>query len=452
MQNQFVNISGNNHIKVESGRLIVPDCPVIPYIEGDGIGPEIWKAASQVFDEAVKKAYSGKRKLQWLEVFAGEKAFNKFNCWLPDETIDLLREYIVAIKGPLTTPIGGGIRSLNVTLRQTLDLYVCLRPVKFYGGLLTPTRAPEKVDMVIFRENTEDIYTGIEFEAATEENKKFLDFMEKEFPDKFAKIRFGNIGKVNEFLKLAGREEENELQLGIGVKVISKTGSERLMTAAIDYAIKNGRTKITIVHKGNIMKYTSGSFMNWAYEVAEKLYGGRVFTMNRYNLILKTSGKPSADEAKEKEMSDGKIFINDIIADNALQQVLIAPHDFDVIASENLNGDYLSDAIAAQIGGIGMAPGANINYVTGSAIFEATHGTAPAFAGLDKANPSSLILSGKMMLEYLGWNEAAELIENGLQKTIMKKFVTSDLANQLVDSSVVKCSEFGKLIIENFYE
>lgn len=452
MQNQSVNNSAPGEIKIENGRLIVPDNPVIPYIVGDGIGSDIWNAAMPVFNEAVSQAYSGKRKIRWLEIFAGEKAFDKFYHWLPDETLDILRKNLVGIKGPLTTPVGGGIRSLNVTLRQTLDLYVCLRPVKYYGGLETPTRKPEKVDMVVFRENTEDIYTGIEFEAATPENVKILNFIKNEFPEEFEKIRFGSIEKVNEFQQLSGMEKTGTLYLGIGIKVISKIGSERLMSAAIDYALRNKRKKVTIVHKGNIMKYTSGSFMNWAYDIAEQHYGGKVFTMKQFNEILKSSGRLEALEAKNEALSAGKIFINDVIADNALQQVLIAPEDFDIIASENLNGDYLSDAIAAQVGGIGIAPGANINYITGNAIFEATHGTAPTFANLDKANPSSLILSGKMMLEYLGWGEAAALIENGIRKTIQQKKVTIDFAEQLKGSTVVNCSEFGKLIIENFNE
>jgi len=450
MENQFDNKSLQSKIKMENGKLIVPDNPIIPFIEGDGIGADIWKAAMPVFDEAVHRAYNGKRKIQWLETYAGEKAFDKFYKWLPEETLETFQTYLVGIKGPLTTPIGGGIRSLNVTLRQVLDLYVCQRPIKYYGGIESPTRHPEKVNIVVFRENTEDIYTGVEFEAGTRDNIKMLQFIKTEFPDQFAKIRFGSIESVNKFLESAGRKREEKLMLGLGIKVISKTGTERLLIAALEYAIKNKRKKITLVHKGNIMKYTSGAFVNWGYNIAEEFYNDKVFTMKRFAEILKKDGKQAAIDAMKDASDKEKILINDIIADNALQRVLISPEDFDIIATENLNGDYLSDAIAAQVGGIGIAPGANINFVTGNAIFEATHGTATAFAGLDKANPSSLILSGKMMFEYLGWQEAADLVENGIRKTIKSKHVTFDFAEQMKDSKEVKCSEFGKLIIENF--
>jgi len=407
-----------NRIRINEKGLIVPDQPVVPFIEGDGIGRDIWSASRKVFDAAVEKAYKGKKKINWLETFAGEKAFIKTGSYLPEDTVQTLRENLVSIKGPLTTPVGGGIRSINVTLRQLLDLYVCLRPVKYYKGIETPMKYPEKVDMVIFRENTEDIYTGVEFKAGTPENQEVLDFIEKKFPDQFKKIRFGTIEKENEFLKLSGRKETSTLDIGIGIKVISKLGTERLMIAAIDYALTNKRSSITLVHKGNIMKFTSGAFRDWAYDIAEKLYADKVYTWRQYEATVKMKGKAAADEERRYEHKTGKILIKDAIADNALQQLLMAPWDYDLIATENLNGDYISDALAAQVGGIGIAPGSNINYITGHAIFEATHGTAPTFADLDMANPCSLLLSGVMMLNYMGWNEAADLIENGIQKTI----------------------------------
>lgn len=441
----------NNKIRKEKNKLIVPDKPVIPYIEGDGIGADIWRAAMPVFNGAVEKAYKGKRKIEWIETYAGEKAFDRFYKWLPGDTLETFKEYLVGIKGPLTTPVGGGIRSLNVALRQTLDLYVCLRPVKYYGGIDTPTRYPGKVDMVVFRENTEDIYTGIEFEALTDGNNAVLEFLKTNFRSQFKKIRFGDINAVNRYFRETGQDAVSEVELGIGIKIISKPGTERLMTAALDYAIKHNRKKITIVHKGNIMKFTSGAFENWAYDLAEKKFGDKVFTMKQYAKIFDADGKETANKAKNKTLEEGKLFVNDIIADNALQKVLITPEDFDIIATENLNGDYLSDAIAAQVGGIGIAPGGNINFVKGAAIFEATHGTAPVFENLDKVNPSSLILSGKMMLEYIGWNEAADLIEKGLRRTIENKTVTFDFAEQMPGAKEVKCSEFGKLIIKNFY-
>lgn len=437
-------------IHISNGKLIVPDNPIIPYIEGDGIGSDIWRAAMLVFENAVEKAYKGKRKIQWLEVFAGEKAFDMFYKWLPEDTLKAFSKYLVGIKGPLTTPVGGGIRSLNVTLRQKLDLYVCLRPIKYYGGINTPTKHPDKVDMVVFRENTEDIYSGIEFEALSVENAKMLEFIMVEFPKQFNKIRFGTLEKNNEFLEKSKMPLMGDVEIGIGIKVISKTGTERLMIAAMNYAVENKRKIVSIVHKGNIMKFTSGAFVKWAYDIAENLFTDKVFTMKQYTKIFEKDGKDSANTAKKNALESGKILVNDIITDNALQQVLIAPENFDVIATANLNGDYLSDAIAAQTGGIGIAPGANINYIDGNAIFEATHGTAPTFAGLDIANPSSLILSGKMMLEYLGWKEAADLIEKGLSKTIESKKVTIDFAEQMQNSTQVKCSEFGELIIKNF--
>jgi isocitrate dehydrogenase len=437
-------------VTVADAKLIVPDNPAIPFIEGDGIGADIWKPAQAVIDAAVHKAYDGKRKIEWFEVFAGEKAFKIFNTWLPGETVAAFSEYYIGLKGPLTTPIGGGIRSLNVTIRQILDLYVCLRPVKYYGGIETPMRRPDKVNMVVFRENTEDIYTGIEFKAGTDDNKKVLGFIEKEFPKEFEKIRFGTKEKSNEFLKMAGFPEEEDTLVGVGIKVISKTGTQRLMLAAIKYALENKRKSITIVHKGNIMKFTSGAFSAWCYETAEKMFGDKVFTMQGWAKIKESEGRDAADNAKEKAIAENKLIIKDSIADNALQLVLLYPEDFDVIATENLNGDYLSDAIAAQVGGIGIAPGANINFVTGHAVFEATHGTAPTIAGMDIANPSSLILSAKMMLEYMGWKEAAKLIERGLRKSIKSKYVTADFAHQIFGSTKITCSEFGKHIIENF--
>ena len=437
-------------VTLKDGKLIVPENPVIPFIEGDGIGADIWKPARAVVDAAVEKAFNGTRKIEWLEVFAGEKSLKSLKTWLPNETLEAFKEYLVGMKGPLTTPVGGGIRSLNVAIRQTLDLYVCLRPVKYYGGIDTPMRRPDKVNMVVFRENTEDIYTGIEFKAGTPENKKVLKFLETEFPAEFDKIRFGTLEKTNEFLNLAGYAPEEEALVGVGIKVISKTGTRRLMIDAIKYAIKHKRKSVTIVHKGNIMKFTSGAFAEWAYDIAEQMFPENVFTMRQWDLLRVLNGIETANKAKDSAMQNGKILIKDSIADNALQLVLLYPEEFDIIATENLNGDYLSDAIAAQVGGIGIAPGANINYITGHAIFEATHGTAPTIAGKDIANPSSLILSAKMMLEYLGWFEAANLIENGIRKSIKSKYVTADFANQIKGSTKVSCSEFGKHIIENF--
>jgi len=403
-----------------------------------------------VIDAAVELAYNGKRKIEWLEVFAGEKSYRMFDTWLSDRTMEAFADYLIGIKGPLTTPVGGGIRSLNVTIRQMLDLYVCLRPVKYYGGIDTPMRRPDKVDMVVFRENTEDIYTGIEFKAGTPENKKVLNFLSTEFPKEFSKIRFGTKEKANAFLKKSNLPEEEDTLVGVGIKVISKTGTERLMTAAIDYAIKHKRKSVTIVHKGNIMKFTSGAFSNWSYDIAKGMFKDAVFTMREWSVIKEKEGTEYANKAKEKAINSGKILIKDSIADNALQLVLLNPEDFDVIVTENLTGDYLSDAIAAQVGGIGIAPGANINYITGHAIFEATHGTAPSIAGMDLANPSSLILSAKMMLEYMEWFEAAQLIDGGLRKSIISKYVTADFAGQIRGSSQISCSEFGKHIIENF--
>ncbi|MFD1176845.1 NADP-dependent isocitrate dehydrogenase [Paenibacillus puldeungensis] len=415
-------------IDFKDGKLQVPNHPVIPFIEGDGTGRDIWKASKRVLDAAVEKAYGGEKKIAWYEVFAGEKAFNTYGEWLPADTLAAIREYIVAIKGPLTTPIGGGIRSLNVALRQELDLYVCLRPVRYFDGVPSPVKHPELVDMVIFRENTEDIYAGIEYKEGSEEVKKVLSFLQNEMGVK--KIRFPETS-------------------GIGIKPVSEEGSKRLVRAAVEYAVKHGRKSVTLVHKGNIMKFTEGAFKNWGYEVAEAEFGDKVFTWAEYDRIKEQSGTEAANQAQKDAQAAGKILIKDAIADIALQQVLTRPTDFDVIATLNLNGDYLSDALAAQVGGIGIAPGANINYVTGHAIFEATHGTAPKYADLDVVNPGSVILSGVMMLEHLGWLEAADLIYKGLETAINNKTVTYDFARLMEGATEVKCSEFADQVIEN---
>ncbi|MEO8446213.1 MAG: NADP-dependent isocitrate dehydrogenase [bacterium] len=439
-----------NIITVKDGILNVPDNPVIPFIEGDGIGPEIWSAAKFVFEAAIEKAYKGKRKIEWLEVLAGGKAFEKTGEWLPEETVKEFDKYLLGIKGPLTTPVGKGISSINVALRQKLDLYVCLRPVKYYGGIETPVRRPDKVDMVIFRENTEDIYTGIEFKAGTKENTMMLDFLRENFPERFDKIRFGTLQKTNDFLRAEHLPETKEVEVGIGIKVISRVGTQRLMIAAMNYAVENKRKSVTIVHKGNIMKFTSGSFRDWCYVVAEEMFGDKIYSMMKYEKTFESKGREAADNELDDAVKGGKIIIKDAIADNALQKVLTDAEDFDVIATENLNGDYISDAIAAEVGGIGIAPGGNINYITGHAIFEATHGTAPAFAGLDKVNPSSVILSGMMMLDYMGWKEAAEMIDKGVRGAIESKRVTFDFAKQMVGATEVKCSEFAREIVKNF--
>ncbi|GIO42449.1 MULTISPECIES: NADP-dependent isocitrate dehydrogenase [Paenibacillus] len=415
-------------IVIEDGKLKVPNQPVIPFIEGDGTGRDIWKASKRVLDAAVEKAYRGEKKIAWYEVFAGEKAFNTYGEWLPNDTLEAIREYIVAIKGPLTTPIGGGIRSLNVALRQELDLYVCLRPVRYFDGVPSPVKRPELVDMVIFRENTEDIYAGIEYKEGSEEVKKVLAFLQNEMGVK--KIRFPETS-------------------GIGIKPVSEEGSKRLVRAAVEYAIKHNRKSVTLVHKGNIMKFTEGAFKNWGYEVAEEEFGDKVFTWAEYDRIKEQSGADAANQAQKEAQDAGKIIIKDAIADIALQQVLTRPTDFDVIATLNLNGDYLSDALAAQVGGIGIAPGANINYVTGHAIFEATHGTAPKYADLDVVNPGSVILSGVMLLEHLGWQEAADLIYKGLETSINNKTVTYDFARLMEGATEVKCSEFADHVIKN---
>lgn len=434
---------------MHNGKLSVPSDPVIPFIEGDGTGPDIWKASVRVLDACVEKAYKGGKKISWKEVLAGEKAFNQTGNWLPDETLNAFREYLVGIKGPLTTPVGGGIRSLNVALRQILDLYVCLRPVRWFEGVPSPVKRPGAVDMVIFRENTEDIYAGIEYASGSVEAQKVLDFIAKEFPKDFSKIRFATGSKNREFLAAAGKPVDETVSVGIGIKPVSKTGSERLITSAIEYAIRHKKKSVTLVHKGNIMKFTEGAFRDWGYALAEKNYGDKTYTWSRWERTKKEKGESAANEEQKAELASGKILIKDAIADITLQQLLTRPEDFDVIATLNLNGDYLSDALAAQVGGIGIAPGANINYVTGHAIFEATHGTAPKYANQDKVNPGSVILSGAMMLEHLGWLEAAALIYSGMEKSIAAKRVTYDFERQMQGATLLKCSEFADEIIKN---
>ncbi|HTB07120.1 MAG TPA: NADP-dependent isocitrate dehydrogenase [Bacteroidia bacterium] len=436
-------------ITLTNGKINVPDNPIIPFIIGDGTGPDIWHASVRVLDAAVKNAYNGKRKIEWLEVLAGEKAFKQTGNWLPDETLAAFKEYIVGIKGPLTTPIGGGIRSLNVALRQILDLYVCLRPVRWFEGVPSPVKNPGAVDMVIFRENTEDIYAGIEYVAGSPEAQKVLDFIAKEFPKDFAKIRFGTKEKVAEFYKEGNINMTPAVNVGLGIKAVSQTGTGRLVYSAIEYAIKHKRKSVTIVHKGNIMKYTEGAFRDWGYGIAEQVFGDKVYTWNQWEKTKKDKGEEAANAEQKAALASGKILIKDAIADIALQQVLTRPEDFDVIATLNLNGDYLSDALAAQVGGIGIAPGANINYVTGHAIFEATHGTAPKYADLDKVNPGSVILSGAMLLEHLGWTEASDLVYSGLERAIAAKHVTYDFERLMQGATLLKCSEFGTEIIKN---
>ncbi len=437
-------------ITVKNGILKVPNDPIIPFIEGDGTGRDIWRASVRVFDAAVKKAYNGKKQIVWREVLAGQKAFDKTQSWLPDETLNVIREHLVAIKGPLTTPIGGGIRSLNVALRQILDLYVCLRPVRYFTGVPSPVKHPELVDMVIFRENTEDIYAGIEYAAGTPEADMFLKFLKKNFPKQFDKIRFGTAQKSKDYNKSAKvKDADNNVMVGIGIKPVSKTGTERLVRSAIEFALKEKRKSLTIVHKGNIMKFTEGGFRDWAYALAEREFADKVFTWDQHTRIKNEKGEVAADAAQKAAVASGKLLVKDAIADIALQQVLTRPTDFDVIATLNLNGDYISDALAAQVGGIGIAPGANLNYVTGHAIFEATHGTAPKYADLDVVNPSSVILSGVMMFDYLGWHEAARLIERGVEKAIATKRVTYDFERLMEGATKLKCSEFGDEIIKS---
>jgi isocitrate dehydrogenase len=427
-------------ITLSNGRLNVPDDPIIPFIEGDGTGPDIWRASQRVFDAAVQKAYEGKRRIAWMEVLAGEKAFKQLNTWLPDETVQAFQQYLVGIKGPLTTPVGGGIRSLNVALRQMLDLYVCLRPVRYFHGVPSPVKRPEAVDMVIFRENTEDIYAGIEYAGGTPEAQKLLDFLAAEFPKEFKKVRFGTKDAScvwqSRLEETGGPKRDVDVQVGVGIKPVSYLGTERLVHSALSYAIRFKRKSLTIVHKGNIMKFTEGAFRDWGYRVAKEQFGALEMDGGPWCKI--PDGKPGAG-----------LVIKDAIADITLQQVLTRPEDFDVIATLNLNGDYLSDALAAQVGGIGIAPGGNINYITGHAVFEATHGTAPKYANLDKVNPGSVILSGDMMLRYMGWTEAADLIINGLERTIKSKVVTYDFARLMDGAKEVKCSEFATAIIRN---
>jgi isocitrate dehydrogenase len=421
-------MSNGERITVDNGVLNVPNQPIIPFIEGDGTGPDIWAAASRVLEAAVEKAYNGEKKIIWKEVLAGEKAFNQTGEWLPSETLDAIRDYIIAIKGPLTTPVGGGIRSLNVALRQELDLFTCLRPVQYFKGVPSPVKRPEDTNMVIFRENTEDIYAGIEYASGSDEVKKLIQFLQDEMG--VNKIRFPETS-------------------GIGIKPVSSEGTQRLVRAAIQYAINEGRKSVTLVHKGNIMKYTEGAFKNWGYELAEAEFGDKVFTWAQYDRIAEESGKDAANKAQADAEAAGKIIVKDSIADIFLQQILTRPAEFDVVATMNLNGDYISDALAAQVGGIGIAPGANINYETGHAIFEATHGTAPKYAGLDKVNPSSVILSGVLMLEHLGWGEAAKLVLTSMENTIASKVVTYDFARLMDGATEVKCSEFADELIKN---
>jgi isocitrate dehydrogenase len=419
------------------GKLEVPTDPIIPYIEGDGTGRDIWRASVRMLDAAVEKAYGGKRKIAWWEVYAGEKAFDKFKAtlgeakaWLPDDTVEGFRKYLVGIKGPLTTPVGGGIRSLNVALRQMLDLYVCLRPVRWFKGVPSPVKDPGKVDMVIFRENTEDIYAGIEFEQGSAEAKKLLDLLKQNFPNQYKKIRFPETS-------------------GIGIKPVSKDGTERLVRAAVEYALIQKRKSLTFVHKGNIMKFTEGAFRNWGYALAEKEFGDKVYTWEQWERTKAAKGEDAANAEQKGELAKGKLLVKDAIADITLQQVLTRPSEFDVIATLNLNGDYLSDALAAQVGGIGIAPGGNINYVTGHAVFEATHGTAPKYADKDVVNPGSVTLSGEMMLRYLGWLEAADLVIKGLDGAIAAKTVTYDFHRQMEGAKLVKCSEFATEVIKH---
>jgi isocitrate dehydrogenase len=431
MAYQHVTVPADGvRIGVRDGKLQVPDRPIVPFIEGDGTGPDIWRASVRVFDAAVAKAYGGRRKIAWMEVLAGEKSFQKLGTWLPEETVEAFREFLVGIKGPLTTPIGGGIRSLNVALRQMLDLYVCLRPVRWFRGVPSPVKHPEKVDMVIFRENTEDIYAGIEFESGTEDAKAVLAFLKQTFPKAYQKVRFPE-------------------STAIGIKPVSREGSERLVRSAIRYALDNRRKSVTLVHKGNIMKFTEGAFRNWGYALAEREFGDAVYTWEQWERTKTEQGEAAATAEQKAALANGKILVRDAIADITLQQVLTRPDEFDVIATLNLNGDYLSDALAAQVGGIGIAPGGNINDATGHAVFEATHGTAPKYANQDKVNPGSVILSGEMMLRYLGWTEAADLVVKGMSGAIEARTVTYDFARLMEGAREVKCSQFGDAVIQH---
>ena len=422
--------AGGQKILIDQGKIQVPDHPILPFVEGDGTGRDIWRASVRVFDAAVKKAYQGERKIAWLEVLAGEKAFNNSGSWLPEETIKAFDEYLVGIKGPLTTPIGGGIRSLNVALRKALDLYVCLRPVRYFSGVPSPVKHPEYVDMLVFRENTEDIYAGIEFENDTAENAAFLNLLKEDFPQEYKKIRFPESS-------------------GIGIKPVSKEGTERLVRSAIQYGLENHRRSVTLVHKGNIMKFTEGSFRNWGYELAEREFGNQVYTWNQWDRTKEARGEQAANEEQDSALNAGKLLIKDVIADIVFQQTITRAREFDILATMNLNGDYLSDALAAQVGGIGIAPGGNINYAKGLAIFEATHGTAPKYADKDVVNPGSVILSGEMMFRYMDWNEAADMIIKGMEGAIAAKTVTYDFHRLMDDATLLKTSQFGDAVIQH---
>jgi len=417
-------------ITIDNDKLIIPDHPIVPFIEGDGIGPDIWRAAKRVMEAAVQKAYQGKRAIVWVEVYAGEKAFNLYNTWLPEDTVRKFKEYLVGIKGPLTTPIGEGIRSLNVALRKELDLYACVRPVRWFKGTPSPIKHPELVDMVVFRENTEDLYTGIEFEYGSVEVELFKALFKENFPKEFAKIRFPNT-------------------MSIGFKPISKEGTSRLVRSSIRYALKNGRKSVTFVHKGNIMKFTEGRFRSWGYEIAEAEFGDHVYTWLQWERTKEVKGEDAANEEQKAALAEGKLLIKDVIADIVFQQTITRPTNFDVLATMNLNGDYLSDALAAQVGGIGIAPGANINYESGAAIFEATHGTAPIHANLDKANPCSVLLSGEMMLRYMGWTEAADLVIKGVEGAIQAKTVTYDFHRLMDGATLLSTTQFGDAMIHH---
>jgi len=431
MSKNYLNIPADGQkITIDQGKLQVPDHPILPFIEGDGTGRDIWRASVRVFDAAVKKAYQGNRKIAWIEVLAGEKAFNNFGSWLPEETIQAFEEYLVGIKGPLTTPIGGGIRSLNVALRKELDLYVCLRPVRHFTGVPSPVKHPEYVDMLVFRENTEDIYAGIEFENGTTENTAFKNLLKEDFPDEYQKIRFPESS-------------------GIGIKPVSKEGTERLVRAAIQYGLENKRRSVTLVHKGNIMKFTEGSFRNWGYELSEREFGDQVYTWNQWDRTKEARGEHAANEEQDSAKNAGKLLIKDVIADIVFQQTITRAREFDILATMNLNGDYLSDALAAQVGGIGIAPGGNINYAEGQAIFEATHDTAPKYADKDVVNPGSVILSGEMMFRYLGWHDAADMIIKGMEGAIVAKTVTYDFHRLMDDATLLKTSQFGDAVIQH---
>jgi len=431
MEYKIVKVPGKGEkISISGGKLHVPDHPIIPFVEGDGTGPDIWRASVRVMDAAVQKAYNGRRSIEWMEVYAGEKAYKNFGSWLPDETVAAFKEFLVGIKGPLTTPIGGGIRSLNVALRKALDLYVCQRPVRYFNGVPTPVKHPEYVDMVIFRENTEDIYTGIEFENGTAESDRFKELLREQFPQEYAKIRFPD-------------------SAGIGIKPVSEEGSARLVKAAIQWALDHHRRSVTLVHKGNIMKYTEGAFRNWGYQVAEQYFGDQVYTWARWEDTRVVKGEEVANAEQDAALKAGKLLIKDVIADIVFQQTITRAKEFDVLATMNLNGDYLSDALAAQVGGIGIAPGGNINYTSGHAVFEATHGTAPKYADKDMVNPGSVILSGEMMLRYMGWEEAADLVIKGMEGAIAAKTVTYDFHRLMEGATLLKCSEFGDAMIRN---